>query len=94
MLQLRKSVSGGIKDSQKMKTSFFDCFYVMPPLKNGGHYSVYLEIKRLAEWIIETFPRKKQLRKDTGAHAWRIAILRYLESKEYIRLFRDGRDLH
>ena len=38
MLQLRKSVSGGIKDSQKMKTSFFDCFYVMPPLKNGGHY--------------------------------------------------------
>ena len=39
MLQLRKSVSGGIKDSQKMKTSFFDCFYVMPPLKNGGHYN-------------------------------------------------------
>ena len=36
MLQLRKSVSGGIKASQKMKTSFFDCFYVMPPLKNGG----------------------------------------------------------
>ena len=22
----------------KMKSSFFDCFYVMPPLKNGGHY--------------------------------------------------------
>ena len=40
MLQLRKSVSGGIKDSQKMKTSFFDCFYVMPPLKNGGHYRI------------------------------------------------------
>ena len=42
MLQLRKSVSGGIKDSQKMKTSFFDCFYVMPPLKNGGHYMIFM----------------------------------------------------
>ena len=25
-----------------MKTSFFDCFYVMPPLKNGGHYNSFL----------------------------------------------------
>ena len=56
--------------------------------------SIYLEIKRLAEWILETFPRKKRLRKDAGAHAWRIAIQRYLESKEYIRLFRDGSELH
>ena len=56
--------------------------------------SIYLEIKRLAEWILETFPRKKRLRKDAGAHAWRIAIQRYLESNEYIRLFRDGRVLH
>ena len=56
--------------------------------------SVYLEIKRLAEGILEAFPRKKRLRKDAGAHAWRIAIQRYLESKEYIRLFRDGRVLH
>ena len=56
--------------------------------------SIYLEIKRLAEWIQETFPRKKRLRKDAGAHAWRIAIQRYLESKEYIRLFRDGSELH
>lgn len=55
--------------------------------------SIYLEIKRLAEWILETFPRKKRLRKDAGAHAWRIAIQRYLESKEYIRLFRDGSEL-
>ena len=56
--------------------------------------SIYLEIKRLAEWILETFPQKKQLRQDAGAHAWRIAIQRYLESKEYIRLFRDGSELH
>ena len=56
--------------------------------------SVYLEIKRLAEGILETFPRKKRMRRDAGAHAWRIAIQRYLESKEYIRLFRDGRNLH
>ena len=56
--------------------------------------SIYLEIKRLAEWILETATRKKQLRKDAGAHAWRIAIQRYLESKEYIRLFRDGSELH
>ena len=56
--------------------------------------SVYLEIKRLAEGILETFPRKKRMRRDAGAHAWRTAIQRYLESKEYIRLFRDGRNLH
>lgn len=37
---------------------------------------------------------KKRMRRDAGAHVWRIAIQRYLESKEYIRLFRDGRDLH
>ena len=29
---------GGVKTSQKMKSSFFDGFYVMPPLTNGGHY--------------------------------------------------------
>ena len=52
------------------------------------------DAERLAEWIQETFPRKKRLRKDAGAHAWRIAIQRYLESKEYIRLFRDGSELH
>ncbi len=56
--------------------------------------SVYLEIKCLAEGILGTFPRKKQLRRDAGAHAWRIAIQRYLESNEYIRLFRDGREMH
>ena len=26
---------GGIKDSQKMESSFFDALYVMPPLTNG-----------------------------------------------------------
>ena len=60
----------------------------------GNGKSFYLEIKRLAEGILEAFPRKKQRRKDAGAHAWRIAIQRYLESNEYIRLFREGRELH
>ena len=39
MLRRHKRVSGGVKVYQKMKSSFFDCFYVMPPLTNGGHYS-------------------------------------------------------
>jgi len=34
---------GGVKTSQKMKSSFFDGFYVMPPLTNGGHYSFLVE---------------------------------------------------
>ena len=38
MLRRHKRVSGGVKVYQKMKSSFFDCFYVMPPLTNGGHY--------------------------------------------------------
>lgn len=38
MLRQRKSVQGGVKDSQKMESSFFDALYVMPPLTNGGHY--------------------------------------------------------
>ena len=36
MLQRHKRVSGDVKDPQKMKSSFFDCFYVMPPLKMGS----------------------------------------------------------
>ena len=35
---LHKRRAGGIKNSQKMKSAFFDCFYVMPPLKKGVHY--------------------------------------------------------
>ena len=31
--------------SKKMKSSLFDCFYVMPPLKNGGRYSPLHPIK-------------------------------------------------
>ena len=30
--------TGGIKSSQKMKSAFFDCFYVMQSLKKGVHY--------------------------------------------------------
>ena len=31
---------GGIKDSQKMESSFFDALYVMPPLTNGGGITI------------------------------------------------------
>ena len=41
MLLPHKRVSGGVKAYQKMKSSFFVRFYVMPPLKNGGHYIFY-----------------------------------------------------
>ena len=37
---LHKRGVGGIKNSQKMKFAFFDCFYVMLPLKKGVHYKV------------------------------------------------------
>ena len=38
MLLLHERGTDGIKVYLKMKSSFFDCFYVMPLLKNGGHY--------------------------------------------------------
>ena len=41
MPQLHKRVTGG-SDSQKMKSSFFDCFYVMQPLTNGEHYTSFI----------------------------------------------------
>ena len=36
---LHKRGTGGIKNSQKNKICIFDCFYVMPPLKKGVHYT-------------------------------------------------------
>ena len=39
MLLPHNKVSGGVQDSQIMIPSFFDRFYVMPPLTNGVHYS-------------------------------------------------------
>ncbi len=39
MLLLHNKVSGGVQYSQIMIPSFFDRFYVMPPLTNGVHYS-------------------------------------------------------
>ena len=38
MLLPHNKVSGGVQDSQIMIPSFFDRFYVMPPLTNGVHY--------------------------------------------------------
>ena len=39
MLLPHNKVSGGVQDSQIMIPSFFDRFYVMPPLTNGVHYT-------------------------------------------------------
>ena len=39
MLLPHNKVSGGVQDSQIMIPSFFDRFYVMPPLTNGVHYN-------------------------------------------------------
>ena len=41
MLLPHNKVSGGVQDSQIMIPSFFDRFYVMPPLTNGVHYSMF-----------------------------------------------------
>ena len=40
MLLPHNKVSGGVQDSQIMIPSFFDRFYVMPPLTNGVHYKI------------------------------------------------------
>ena len=42
---LHKRGVGGIKNSQKMKFAFFDCFYVMLPLKKGVHYTFAVKVK-------------------------------------------------
>ena len=38
MRLLHKRGTDGIKNSQKMKSAFFDCFYVMYPLFQGQYY--------------------------------------------------------
>lgn len=43
MLLPHNKVSGGVQDSQIMIPSFFDRFYVMPPLTNGVHYTLPAE---------------------------------------------------
>ena len=40
MLLPHNKVSGGVQGSQIMIPSFFDRFYVMPPLTNGVHYRI------------------------------------------------------
>lgn len=42
MLLPHNKVSGGVQDSQIMIPSFFDRFYVMPPLTNGVHYIFHI----------------------------------------------------
>lgn len=57
--------------------------------------SIYLEIKRLAEWILETFPREKTTEERRGrARLENRHTALSGKSKEYIRLFRDGSELH
>ena len=55
--------------------------------------AVYLEIKDLAVRILHAFSPKKRNRKDAFVCAWRKAVIQYLEVKEYIRLYRDGKPL-
>ena len=47
---LHKRGVGGIKNSQKMKFAFFDCFYVMLPLKKGVHYKRFDQILLVAQF--------------------------------------------
>lgn len=52
MLLPHNKVSGGVQDSQIMIPSFFDRFYVMPPLTNGVHYSPGIRFPAvLPEWV-------------------------------------------
>ena len=44
MLLLHNKVSGGVQYSQIMISSFFDRFYVMPPLTNGVHYNFHYSV--------------------------------------------------
>ena len=43
MLLPHNKVSGGVQGSQIMIPSFFDRFYVMPPLTNGVHYIFFIQ---------------------------------------------------
>ena len=54
MLLPHNKVSGGVQGSQIMIPSFFDRFYVMPPLTNGVHYIImlpflilYMELRKI-----------------------------------------------
>ena len=61
MLLPHNKVSGGVQDSQIMIPSFFDRFYVMPPLTNGVHYMIH---SALLQFILEAgvnFLRQKLL---------------------------------
>ena len=57
---LHKRGVGGIKNSQKMKFAFFDCFYVMLPLKKGVHYTMKAPAEktreRVSHLLIEILP--------------------------------------
>ena len=52
MLLPHNKVSGGVQDSQIMIPSFFDRFYVMPPLTNGVHYKIILKICQIQHYIM------------------------------------------
>lgn len=55
--------------------------------------AIYEEIKHIAAQILNNFSPSKKQRKDAAAGAWRRAIQRWLEDKNYIKLFRDGKPL-
>lgn len=53
MLLPHNKVSGGVQDSQIMIPSFFDRFYVMPPLTNGVHYIFPFPQNKIPIWQTE-----------------------------------------
>ena len=52
MLLPHNKVSGGVQDSQIMIPSFFDRFYVMPPLTNGVHYTKHKVVSELLRTFV------------------------------------------
>lgn len=55
--------------------------------------TIYEEIKELAAQIFQSFAAAKQQAKDAAAIVWRRAVLKWLEERGTIELFRDGKAL-
>ena len=61
MLLPHNKVSGGVQDSQIMIPSFFDRFYVMPPLTNGVHYIRQMNILLPPMEMLSILPLSKSM---------------------------------
>ena len=72
MLLPHNKVSGGVQDSQIMIPSFFDRFYVMPPLTNGVHYTVF---SRLPDDMCANLEKPLSVREQVWRCAYRHAAI-------------------